>query len=253
MLEIKQTMKEFLDDLVDIGLISSVKEGLNLDNLKYNGNAHKLNLLAATYCAGLYPQVAKILRPPKRFIEVMVSAVEKDVEAKEMKFYIPKSTEDGVVIEDKPKDRNTTSEYDIATTDLQRVFIHPSSANFNNTSFKAANYILFGEKQVISSFNNETKANDTKIYLRDTSEVTAYALLFFGGKIDYRMEDGLISVDQWITFACSERIAILIQKIRQEFENVLQEKIEDPAKDISTHHLISIVSELLESSAVENR
>lgn len=205
MLEIKQTMREFLDDLVDIGLVSSVKEGLDMENVNFNGNAKKLNLLAAVYCSGLYPQVAKIIRPPKRFIEVMGAAVEKDVEAKEMKFYIPKASNDGFNTASEEEEalkamhRNTTADFDISTNDLQRVFIHPSSANFNNTSFKAANYILFGEKQVVSSFNVESKSNDTKIFLRDTSEVTAYSLLFFGGKLDFYPQDGMIAIDHWIT------------------------------------------------------
>jgi hypothetical protein len=32
--------------------------------------------------------VAKILRPPKRFVEVIGGAVERDMEAREIKFYV---------------------------------------------------------------------------------------------------------------------------------------------------------------------
>jgi len=44
-----------------------------------NRNASKSRLVAATLCAGLYPQLGKILRPTKRFVEVMGNAVERDL------------------------------------------------------------------------------------------------------------------------------------------------------------------------------
>ena len=42
----------------------------------------------------MYPNISRILRPPKRFEEVMGGAFEKEVEGKEIKFYIPDAAVD---------------------------------------------------------------------------------------------------------------------------------------------------------------
>ncbi len=210
MQEIRQSMREFMEDLVDIGLLSTVKNGMDLNNPITNGNSYRINLLAATYCAGLYPQVAKVIRPPKRFMEVMGAAVERDTDAKEMKLYVPRvSTSTDSDPFKSPVGinfpRHANADFDISTEDLQRVYVHPTSINFQNNAFKASNYILYGEKQVVqSNFVNEkagpssSQIDLTKIYLRDTSEVTAYSLLFFGGDLEYNHDAGVIVVDNWI-------------------------------------------------------
>ena len=37
-----------------------------------------------------------------------------------------------------------------------------------------------------------------KLYLKDTSEITAFALLFFGGQLTYDKNTGILSIDQSI-------------------------------------------------------
>ena len=74
---------------------------------------------------------------------------------------------------------------DASTAGLERVFIHPSSINFTNTAFRPSNYLLYGERQLSVSLgggsntagagsSNATSANGSneKAYIRDTSEVT---------------------------------------------------------------------------------
>lgn len=221
--EIRQSMREFMEDLVDIGLLSSVKNGMDLNNPIANGNSYRINLLAATYCAGLYPQVAKIIRPPKRFMEVMGAAVERDTDAKEIKLYVPRMVASQSSDPTQPSTamnfpRHANADFDISTEDLQRVFIHPTSINFQNNAFKASNYIMFGEKQVVqsnfsaidkSNGNGQQVGDGTKIYLRDTSEVTAYSLLFFGGELEYNRDAGVIVVDNWIRYVLNPLVTIL--------------------------------------------
>ena len=103
--EIADTQRDLLEGLVQLGLLGSVAEAflpphssepsqslqqqqLELRQRARNCNADKSRVLSAVYCAGLYPQVARVLRPVKRFKEVMGSAMERNVEAKELKFYI---------------------------------------------------------------------------------------------------------------------------------------------------------------------
>lgn len=167
-----------------------------------NRNASKSRLVAATLCAGLYPQLSKILRPTKRFVEVMGGAVERDLQAKELKFYIPQmsltnatggpasAAAAAVKVPDK---RNI----DIDVTDKHRVFIHPSSTNFTNSSFKESNFLMYGERQLVT-YNSNTGGQESKIYLRDTTEASAFALLFFGGVLEVDYSDGTVTVDEWI-------------------------------------------------------
>lgn len=178
-----------------------------------NRNAHKSRLVAATLCAGIYPQLAKILRPTRRFVEVAGGAVERDLQAKELKFYIPLSAADGsnsgngaasvstasAVAGAKSADKAVDKRnIDICTDDQMRVFINPSSSNFSNSSFKESNFIMYGERQLVSYHNATTGVPDTKVYLRDTTEASAFALLFFGGKLETDYCDGTVTVDGWI-------------------------------------------------------
>ncbi len=282
LIEIKQTMKDYLKDLLEIGVLSSRRYPSSYqDYLQYyeeqlqkiqdqpvqtTGASHLRYeyLLSAIYCAGLYPQVSKILHPPKRFMEVMGAAVERDAEAKEVKYYLPKNQLINP-LEDSPAlslsgntSRSVTADFDISTENLQRIFIHPSSANFSNASYTTSNYLLYGEKSIVntvspspSGSNNSKGNNQEKIYIKDTSEVTAFALVLFGGSLSYDASKGLLLVDDWISFACSERIAAIFFRIREEFHRVLQRKLEvDRSEDfnLSDVPIIGVVKELLLTS-----
>lgn len=125
MQEIAQSVGELIDDVRDLGLLKAglvpvaaydvhattshavsrhEKHDHRLENASrtslfaqvvdvqhpvFNKYAQQPRLLAAVFVAGLYPQVMQIQRPPKKFMEVMGAAVEKDVLAKEIAFYVP--------------------------------------------------------------------------------------------------------------------------------------------------------------------
>lgn len=279
-------MKDYLKDLAELGLISSQQRSSSYnDCLQYyeeqlekvreqqiqqaqsgaNGKHLRYEyLLSAIYCAGLYPQVCKILHPPKRFMEVMGAAVERDAEAKEVKYYLPKSQlinpqTDAVSFLTTTNARGVSGDYDISTDNLQRIFIHPSSVNFSNASYNTSNYLLYGEKSIANappSGNVKGNASNNnnqqeKIYIKDTCEVTAFALLLFGGALSYDSSKGLLLVDDWIRFACSERIAAIFFRIREEFHRVLQRKMENDRMeqyDLSQDPIMNMVKELLLTS-----
>lgn len=114
---------------------------------------------------------------------------------------------------------------DVTLQRVQRVFVHPSSINFHNTSFQqkhkvVSNYLLYAEKQsVVTGYDAQTKTEQVKIYVRDTSEVSPLALVLFGGVVqvvdipaDVTLDDStaaaggggamnkrvLVTVDKWI-------------------------------------------------------
>lgn len=177
-----------------------------------NRNVGKTRLVTATLCAGLYPQLAKILRPTKRFVEVSGGTFERDSLAKELKFYIPKnlasptatdSGESATAIQAGAAAKGAVDKrnVDISTDDLFRVFLHPSSCNFDNFSFKESNFVMYGERQLVtypSGSGSGSSGHDSKVYLRDTTEAPAFALMFFGGQLQADYSEGTVTVDGWI-------------------------------------------------------
>ena len=233
MQEVKETQRDLLNGLVELGLLDSTQSGLRVpssatatavaavrsggasggsgggakgaavsggpnDAGGANRNAHRARLVSATLCAGLYPQLAKVLRPTRRFVEVAGGAVERDLQARELKFYIPSvsSGADGVEQRRQVEKRD----FDISTQGQQRVFLHASTANYSNSAFRESNFVMYGERQLVTYINQGAgnTGSESKVYLRDTSEVTAFALLFFGGKLEADYTDGTVTVDGWI-------------------------------------------------------
>ncbi|KAM7044266.1 ATP-dependent DNA/RNA helicase DHX36 isoform 2-T2 [Acridotheres tristis] len=98
------------------------------------------------------------------------------------------------------------------------VNIHPKSVNVEETEFHY-NWLVYHLKMRTSS-----------IYLYDCTEVSPYCLLFFGGDISIQKDKDqeTIAVDEWIVFQSPEKIANLVKKLRQELDDLLQEKIENP-------------------------
>jgi len=199
-----------------------------------NANSAQPTVVAAALCAGLYPQLAKIIRPPKRFADVMGSALEKDVQGKELKFFIPMPSEDetgsAVAAEASADSAASKSvshpeDFDIDTRHLLRVFIHPSSVNFDNARFQASPFVLYGERQLATN----ASASSDKAYIRDTTEVTAFPLLFFGGKLEAQYSEGTVTIDGWIKFSAPGRLVALVQALRRAVDALLLRKIADPS------------------------
>ena len=235
MQEIGQLQSELLDGIVSLGFISSTRDALRFTHAS-NANSDKPNVVAAALCAGLYPQLAKILRPPKRFVEVMGSALERDVQGKELKFFIPEHPDDVVA-------SGTTD--DICTQGMQRVFIHPSSINFSNASFRASPFVLYGERVM------STNTVNPMAYIRDTTEVTAFPLLFFGGKLEAKYLEGTVTVDSWIKFSAPGRLVALVQALRKALDHLLMRKIADPTFDLSSSGELEAVCRLLDKNGLD--
>jgi len=241
--EISESQRDFLDSLVSVGFINSLSDGMNLDS-NYNQNCKSARIVSSFMCAGLYPKVCKILRPPKRFVETIGGNLEKSVEAIELKFYLPEKNEEtnsNSFISEKFKRKNI----DITTDEMTRAFVHPSSICFKNNAYNSSNYVIYGEKQL--SFNLQ---KESKIYLRNVSEIGPYALLLFGGKLEAQYLDGTITVDNWIRFSAPGRIVALIQLLRRQLDELLEEKIIDPSVNIYDSKVLEAAVALLNTDGL---
>lgn len=159
-----------------------------------NENGKNARVLRAVICAALYPNIMRIDSPDKTYYEVVQGAVENKMNSKDLRM------------------RSRTGE---------RLFLHPESINFLEGNY---------ESRWIAYF---AKVKTSRIYVRDATMVSPYALLLFGGEIDVLHQRGQISVDTWMYFKAPARVAVLVRELRRQLNGLLQRKFEDPGLDLN--------------------
>ncbi|XP_075476318.1 DExH-box ATP-dependent RNA helicase DExH7, chloroplastic isoform X3 [Primulina tabacum] len=98
----------------------------------------------------------------------------------------------------------------------REVHIHPSSVNRNQKAFQYP-FLVFLEKV-------ETK----KVFLRDTTIVSPYSILLFGGSISVQHLTGRIIVDNWLTMEAPAQTAVLFKELRLTLHSILKGLISKP-------------------------
>uniref|UniRef100_A0A2N9J2C4 RNA helicase n=1 Tax=Fagus sylvatica TaxID=28930 RepID=A0A2N9J2C4_FAGSY len=108
------------------------------------------------------------------------------------------------------------------TKEVGKVDIHPASVNAGVHLFPLP-YMVYSEK-----------VKTTSIYVRDSTNISDYALLLFGGNlIPNRTGGGIEMLGGYLHFSASKSVLELIQKLRGELDKLLNRKIEEPSLDIS--------------------
>ena len=79
--EIASLKRQYADALTDIGFYDKKRAD------KYNQNNDNMNLIKSVVFGGLNPNVAKIRMPDAKYDKVLSGTVEREKEAKEIKFY----------------------------------------------------------------------------------------------------------------------------------------------------------------------
>ncbi|KAI9357264.1 P-loop containing nucleoside triphosphate hydrolase protein [Zopfochytrium polystomum] len=116
----------------------------------------------------------------------------------------------------------------------EEVFLHPSSVNWKVSSFPSP-YLVYHEK-----------VKTTKVYIRDCSSVSPYALAFFGGRLTLDRKQKLLNLDDgWIHFRATPRAAATLEATRAAFDELLSLKIENPELDVSTTNLVREIVSLV--------
>ncbi|CAK8696730.1 unnamed protein product [Clavelina lepadiformis] len=122
----------------------------------------------------------------------------------------------------------------------RKVSFHPKSVNCDKPSCEFSNnWLCYYEKM---------KTAD--VYIYDSSEISCFPLLFFGGDICTFVDDDktdMISVDGWIKFKAQPKIANTVRDLRQELDKILERKIKDPQSAFQTGELsvINAISHLI--------
>ncbi|KAI9107308.1 hypothetical protein K1719_021696 [Acacia pycnantha] len=218
---IREMRIQFGSLLADIGLISLPKyyqmDGRKKGNLDsylsdtsqpFNINANHPAIVKAILCAGLYPNVA--------------------------------ASEQGIVATVLSNLRQSSSS---ANTDRavwydgrREVHIHPSSINSSSKAFQYP-FLVFLEK-----------VETNRVFLRDTSIISPYPILLFGGSINVQHQTGLVIIDGWLRLTAPAQIAVLFKELRLTLHSILKELIRKPEVGIALNNEIlkSIINLLLE-------
>ncbi|EIW66325.1 hypothetical protein TREMEDRAFT_45797 [Tremella mesenterica DSM 1558] len=157
---------------------------------KFSQNGKLEGLVKGVVVGGLYPRIARINMPKATYERVQQGAVLKDHEAKEVKLFDPSG----------------------------RVFLHPSSILFTESGFKPGFIAYF------------SKAETSKVFLRDATEVPLYSLLLFGGPLTINHFAGgvLIGKEGHIKLRAQPRVGALCSQLRRLLDAQLAETVESP-------------------------
>ena len=96
-----------------------------------------------------------------------------------------------------------------------QVGFHPQSLNFKLAT-RRDRWSVYLEK-----------VETSRIFIRDSTIVTPFALLLFGGTPVVNHDKGTITVDGWIEFISSPAIGVLFRLIREELDAILLDRIGD--------------------------
>jgi ATP-dependent RNA helicase DHX57 len=186
-MEISSLKKQLLEALQGVGFAQNKS-----DYEAYNKNSENTNLIKSIIFAGLNPNIAKVHLPDAKYDKVLSGTVEREKEAREIKFY---------------------------TKDDGRVFVHPSSMLFSVTNYSPPFLTYF------------SKMATSKTFLRDGTEIPLYSILLFGGtvKVDHHNRGLSVGSDSWIKMRAWPRIGTLVHQLRWLLNSLLDAKIEDPS------------------------
>ncbi|KAL2327345.1 hypothetical protein Fmac_020772 [Flemingia macrophylla] len=126
------------------------------------------------------------------------------------------------------------------TKEVGKVDIHPASVNAGVHLFPLP-YMVYSEK-----------VKTTSIYIRDSTNISDYALLLFGGSLVPNKNEGIEMLGGYLHFSAPKSVIELIRKLRGELDKLLNRKIEEPGLDISSEGMgvVAAAVELLHSQVM---
>lgn len=197
--EITSLRRDFLSSLSDLGFISRSARA-SLEEL--NTNSANTSIVKAIILGGLWPRVAQVHLPRSaiKFDKVQAGTVQRE---------------------------NTAKEYKIHDLTDVRVFLHPSSVLFGESTWKSP-FLAYFQKQMTS-----------KVFIRGATQVPMYALLLFGGSVSVNHIGGGLTVGKGgsiVKLKAWPRIGILVNQLRRLLDAQLQQCIEDGSMLSASQH-----------------
>jgi len=188
--------------------------------------------LRAAVSAAFYPQLARVQRPPPEFAEGFSGAVEKQAEARRLRYFVNVSVAGDL--------SRQQSEGGKGGRQDMRGFLHPASVLFKETSYSCP-FVVFSSKQL-----QQTQGDySTRLNLSDASEASIFALLLFGGRLEVDHRSNTVMVDNWITLSGgSTTVVALVEQLRKEIDKLLLKKATEPwfrLADVAACQAVSVL------------
>nr|XP_056704481.1 ATP-dependent RNA helicase DHX29 [Euleptes europaea] len=114
--------------------------------------------------------------------------------------------------------------------------VHPSSVNRDLQTY---GWLLYQEK-----------VRYAKVYLKESTLISPFPILLFGGDIEVLHRERLLSVDGWIHFQAPVKIAVIFKQLRALIESVLRQKLENPKMSLEDDKILNIIKELIKTENV---
>ncbi|KAM5331424.1 ATP-dependent RNA helicase DHX29 [Glossophaga mutica] len=111
--------------------------------------------------------------------------------------------------------------------------VHPSSVN---RALQTHGWLLYQEK-----------VRYARVYLRETTLVSPFPVLLFGGDIEVQHRERLLSVDGWILFQAPVKIAVIFKQLRVLIDSVLRKKLENPKLSLENDEVLQLLTELIKT------
>jgi len=142
-----------------------------------------------------------------------------------------------IVIAPRSLQGKTAGEVTFRGQKVREIYLHPSTIAFTATELESR-YGCYHE--IVKT---------SKVYIRDSTAVSKFAILLFGGSLKVYQTHGVAAVDEWLKFRIDAKSATLVKYLRSSMEALLLEKIMDPAIDVASSKkgkaVIEAVSSLL--------
>ncbi|QID86968.1 hypothetical protein GRS66_009621 [Saccharomyces pastorianus] len=244
--EIKSSIAQYYSILKDVGFLPmNYRANLSPD---LNRNEKNSDILRAILTGAFYPHVARVQLPDVKYLSTSSGAIEKDPEAKMIKYWIRSEEYQDKLEEFKTNDsQETQKKVDLENLPLPatRAFIHPSSVLFSTNSVNLEDAKLLSEVEGPISKQSKiptvarypfvlftTSQVTNKLYLRDLTPTTTLSLLLFGGAISYDVGGSIhspgIVVDNWLPIRTWCKNAVLIKELRTQLDEAIRKKLESP-------------------------
>ncbi|XVE94165.1 hypothetical protein REPUB_Repub01dG0258300 [Reevesia pubescens] len=134
------------------------------------------------------------------------------------------------------KHSSATKSHPVWYDGRREVHIHPSSINSSLKSFQHP-FLVFLEK-----------VETNRVFLRDTTIISPFSILLFGGLINIQHQSGLVAIDGWLKLTAPAQTAVLCKELRSALHSILKELIRKPenATIVNNEVVRSMIHLLLE-------
>ncbi|GAV52575.1 hypothetical protein ZYGR_0AG05660 [Zygosaccharomyces rouxii] len=234
--DIMSSRTQFYSILKDVGFIPFKEDQKTSSYL--NRNSGNVAVLKAVLTGAFYPHVARVQLPDPKYMTTSVGAIEKDPEAKAIKYWIRN---------DEYIDALRSSSTDEIPLPAKRAFIHPSSVLFTSNgttnSQEVATLGQVDETSLKKSFNSTTVSKfpfvifnssqvTSKLFLREITPTSTLSLLLFGGPLKYEVNGSQhspgIVLDQWLPIRTWCKNGVLLKELRILLDQAIRDKLERP-------------------------